>query len=1467
MNRSARWLILLTVTGVAVVFTAALIVVVSPRAVAQHPGADSAADEKLVGHSSPSAELEPALAKALATAGRDQRLNIIVEMREQVAPATVLQGRTSGARARQQMVSAMQATAERTQASVRAYLVTRWLTGDVTRVRPFWIFNGLAVNGARPEVVEDLAARSDIALVRLDHRRRWIEEESERGDEGRVIQDLSVEWGVKQIRADEVWGELGVTGSGVVVANLDTGVDWQHPALQAAYRGYNPKGFHQHEGNWFDAIGDGALYPVDGHGHGSHTMGTIVGGGGIGVAPGAQWIAVRAFGSDGFALDSWLHAGFEWVLAPDGDPDLAPQVVNNSWGNNVSALTTFQRDLDALRAGGIFVVFSAGNLGPEQRTISSPASLPGAFAVGASDQDDEVASFSSRGPSPWGEVRPHVVAPGVNVYSTLPGGAYEEKQGTSMAAPHAAGTAALMLSAWPDLTITQTAFILTSTAVPLSDTIPNNITGYGRVDAYAAVALAANAGLISGTVYGAGVPLPDATVQATPVISGPAGSATTDSAGGYQLFLGAGYYDLAASAFGYATAYAHALPVNTGMVTTQDFDLVPLPTGHLEGTVTALGGGPVEATVSVLGTPVATTAEGGHYQLDLPSGQYTLEVRALGYRVVTASVTVTTGQDLLHAFLLPESMRVLLVDSGPWYYQSQIPYYRQTLDDLSYAYDETRLKHVPGDTPALTDLLSYDLVIWSAPSDSPGLVRAGVVLTDYLDSGGNLLVSGQDVGFWDGGGVSAIQPYYFDFLHSVFRVDNAPSRQVICLDDSSFDGIALTIEGEGGADNQNWPDEIGVVDPDHATQVCSYEAGRGAVIQAGFCRSHRALNLGFGFEAINDPADRAEFLTRALDWFASPRQTAGVEMLLQTAPTLVAQPGGVVTHSLRLRNLGEAGAGDVFDIEVEGDAWRTTVLTSTIDLGPCATGQAGVRVEIPTDATWNTFDALTVTARSSVDPGLSQTLIVTSKAPAPVLLVDDDRWFDQEAAYEEVLITADVPYDRWEVTGVFGSGSPSAEVLGWYPIALWFTGYDWFDPIHKNEVDRLTGYLDKGGRLFVSSQDALSYIESEDLTRDYFGVISYSWVLSQTSVQGVPGHVLGDGLGRVDLDYPFRNWSDSILPGPDTEVAFRGQHGQPAALTREGDCSISPSYCRWRSALFTFPVEALPEAVRETLMWRLVGWLSWLGRSSLRSDRAVAQVGDTVGYTLTLRNDGPGTVFGATVSNTLPAEMVLVEGPDGGASYDAQARRITWTGDLAPGEAIVSAYRLNLTSSAGGEPVQNIVDITLGTQGIRFQRQASVQVAAPELSASSLMMFAGGAERLSHDAGDAGQSPETAKSATEVSVIVVVRNDGLGDALDVSVDNPLPWPLRLITETLSSDGVGTATELPWGNRIRWEGDVDVGTQVTLTYRAVAPHLLNDGLWLYNAARLEDGLGGAWERGGWLYVEPYRRYLPIMVRDG
>ncbi len=1459
MKKGVRGFTLILVTGLVLAFTFALVAAAASPILPRHPDPQTPQpDERGGSRADPSflmsTTLTPELAKAMASAGSTERWNVIVEMRQQVSPATFAVRRPSDrSAARQQMVNAMQNTAQQSQVDVRAYLTTRWLAGDVEKVRPFWIFNGLAVEGARPDVIQNLAGRPDVAVVRLDQRRRWIED-----DPLSITLDTpsqgQVEWGIARIRANEVWHTWGISGTDVVVANVDTGVDWHHPALHANYRGYSLTGLHQHEGHWYDATGQGALYPVDGNGHGTHTMGTIAGQEGIGVAPGARWIAVRAFGSDGYALDSWIHAGLEWLIAPNGDPTQAPDVVNNSWSSNISNLTTFHQDIAALRAAGILVIFSNGNHGPTKGSVGSPASLPGAFAVGASDQEDEIAYFSSRGPSPWGETRPHLAAPGVHVNSALPGGAYSLKQGTSMAAPHVAGTVALILDANPDMTITETASVLTRTAVPLSHVIPNNASGYGRVDAYAAVSLVTDAGQVRGTVKGDGTPLPGATIQATPLLNDLHGTTRSDKQGRYHLFLGAGHYDLTVSAFGYKTAHAHALSVTNGVTVVRNFDLTPLPTGQLYGHVSAKNGTPLEAQINVLDTPITCTAQNGSYLLDLPSGDYTLEARLLGYRVMTANLRISAGQSTNYDWVLPESLRILLIDGGAWHYHSQDIYYRQALDTLGYAYDLQALKQMPMDIPTFGQLVAYDVVIWSAPDYSPGIITAGDTLADYLSTGGNLLLSGQDIAFWDGGGNLRFYPYYTDMLYSLFRSDNAPSRHIVCQDDSIFAGMRLTIQGADGADNQRSPDQISIRRPDYVSLICHYEGGDGALVQTDVCNPYRALNLAFGFEAINDAQDRVQFMGRALEWFASPPQVVGVELSTQSEPVQVAPGGSALTHTLRLRNLGQAGTGDTFQIEIEGAQWETTLSHQQLALSPCAQGYADIRVDVPNGLNWDSSDRITVTAHSTVSPTLSQSMVLTSKVPAPILLVDDDRWYDQEQIYESALQAADAPYDRWDVLpkGTWGAGSPSAEVLSWYPIVLWYNAYDWFDPIHASELPRLTKYLDQGGRFFLSSQEYLYEIGTAALTRDYLGVVGYTWNISHTIMHGVPGNVLGDGVESATLDYPFPNWSTSLLPAYGSQVALRGQHGQPGGVNWEGACDGTAG-CRWRTAFFAFPFEALPQAVRETLMSRLVGWLSWLGQSDLKADRTLAQLGDTVGYTLTLHNDGPQPVISAAVSNTLPIGTVLASGPAGGASYDPASRRVTWNGDLAPGATVSFTYQLQLVGGTGyvttSHALHNTAEFILGAQGLHFKRQATVRMAAPDLSVSSIV-----------------HTPTPAKSFQPVSVTLVLRNDGLTDALSVTLDNPLPWPMHLVTGTATSAGGGQLAQWPRRNRISWEGTLNVGTPVTVTYHATAPMVLQTPTWFYNAIELRDGTGGAWARGTWLLVEPNRHYLPLLIKD-
>ncbi|MCA1554517.1 MAG: S8 family serine peptidase, partial [Chloroflexi bacterium] len=478
------------------------------------------------------------------------------------------------------------------------------------------------------------------------------------------------------------------------------------------------------------------------------------------------------------------------MLAPAGGPNLAPDVVSNSWGDNNGSDITFLDDVRALRAANILSVFAGGNNGSNAGTISSPASFDESFAVGASDPNDAVAYFSSRGPSSLtGNIKPDITAPGVNVVSSVPGGNYGTMSGTSMATPHIAGVAALIRQAQPLISITETLFIITSTAAPLSTTLLNNDTGWGRVNAYAALMQVAARGMLSGHVVGDGLPLPDAQIVITDRFTRTV-QTTTDAGGNYQIGLARGRYSVSIGAFGYGSQMNNSVIITTNQTTVLDADLARAPTATVRGIVTDLAtGAPLTASVSAINTPVtATTDVAGAFSLVLPVGTYTLRAASWEHRVATATVTLTAGDVFTRDFALTSAPSILLVDSGKWYYDSQIQYYSSALDALGFLYHVHAITNSLTASPNVTMMTPYSITLWSSPQDSPEFVKAGGGIASYLDRGGRLLLSGQDIAFWDGGGTIIFAPTYFPSrLFAQFDTDNVPSPLV-----RGADGEVLT---------------------------------------------------------------------------------------------------------------------------------------------------------------------------------------------------------------------------------------------------------------------------------------------------------------------------------------------------------------------------------------------------------------------------------------------------------------------------------------------------------------------------------------------------------------------------------------------------------------------------------------------------------------------------------------------------
>jgi subtilisin family serine protease len=538
----------------------------------------------------------------------------------------------------------------------------------------YWIVNEMVVRGRLP-LARALASLSGVAKVRAPKGYRIVRPVHSRP--GAAPNDSDPEWGIAKIGADQVWQE-GILGQGVVVASVDTGVDYTHPALVHQYRGNEGNGNFDHNYNWWDPTGVCGDVPCDNVAHGTHTMGTMVGGDGpgpftpdIGVAPEAKWIAAKGcldFGCDETDL---ISAG-QFLLAPtdlqgqNPDPSKRPDLINNSWGSDDPFDTFYAGVVDAWRAAGIVPVFAIGNNG---YGFCGSAGTPGNFAnvlgVGATDINDNIAEFSSLGPAPDGRVKPDVSAPGVNVTSSVPGGGYEAFDGTSMATPHVAGTIALMISAKQNLRGQYDALAtsLDASAVDRPDDScggdpdgdPNNVYGDGRIDALAAVDLVKTGGTLMGTVTDAATTDPIA--GATVLVRGHGHdyTATTDPSGAYELFLAAGKYHATASAFGYEAADDVTVKIKADQTTVRSFALEPLPRHVLSGTATSVESGKPLAGVKVqaLGTPVPPAYTDGHgaYALTLPEGSYSIEAN-IGGCTDTGSADVELDQDVVQDFAL-----------------------------------------------------------------------------------------------------------------------------------------------------------------------------------------------------------------------------------------------------------------------------------------------------------------------------------------------------------------------------------------------------------------------------------------------------------------------------------------------------------------------------------------------------------------------------------------------------------------------------------------------------------------------------------------------------------------------------------------------------------------------------------------------------------------------------------------------
>lgn len=488
--------------------------------------APSAADTKIA----------PWLEQRLGTAHERVEMLVVIDGEADLSPASARASRPEKSRV---VYDTLRSRSLARQEPVIAWLAQRGITVE----QRFWLVNAILIK-ADQGTAHALASRKDVArIVGNPQLRGFPEAEISLVDEGAVCKTSvptssldgslgneagvgepttapsTVEYGPTLINAPSVWSIKNVRGEGIVVATMDTGVQWNHPAIQPKYRGYSPSG-SDHSHSWHDSV-QHTTVPFDDHGHGTHVTGIEVGDDGagnqIGVAPGARWIACRNMDHGNGTPARYLEC-MQWGLAPyaegenpltDGRPDLGADITNNSWGcPPVEGCDPFtlQEGFDNLRAAGQMTVAAAGNAGPSCGSVDDPPAIyDSVFSIGAVGSSSTLASFSSRGPvtiDGSGRLKPNVAAPGVAVRSSYPTNTYLPVSGTSMASPHATGAMALLWSAKPALKkqIRISRCYLEQSAVAPSGSPascggtgpgdhPNNLWGWGLIDVLAAIDL------------------------------------------------------------------------------------------------------------------------------------------------------------------------------------------------------------------------------------------------------------------------------------------------------------------------------------------------------------------------------------------------------------------------------------------------------------------------------------------------------------------------------------------------------------------------------------------------------------------------------------------------------------------------------------------------------------------------------------------------------------------------------------------------------------------------------------------------------------------------------------------------------------------------------------------------------------------------------------------------------------------
>ncbi|MCT2582206.1 S8 family serine peptidase [Actinophytocola gossypii] len=884
------------------------------------------------------------------------------------------------------VVDTLREHAADSQAEVVRHLEAR---DDITVLNRLWLTNMLVVEF--PADTGALGALAEIPGVDrlIPNFELTVPDVAESAD---VTAQAST-WGLDKIEAARVWQELGVTGADAKVAVLDTGVAIDHPDLAGKMATTDPRD-PQHPGGWaeFDTAGARVdTLPRETSGHGTHVTGTVVGGDtsgtAIGVAPDAEYMhgLIIPHGRGSFAQ---VAAGMQWAVAPtdsNGEPaGSPPDVVSMSLGSN-GFHTEMIAPVRAIRAAGIVPAIAIGNNCGTAGT-ASPGNVYEAVAVGATDSSDNVASFScgavvrkdqwTEPPAEWPEewVKPDISAPGVDVYSAAPGGGYSTLSGTSMATPHTAGTAALMRSAAPDLSVDELFDALADTSFwddRNAPDRPDTRFGHGRINAYEATARVAVHSGISGmvTAGATGDPVGRATVEVSPGDR----TLTTDADGTFGTRLAPGTYELSVSVFGFEDARVSDVVVSANSFTPVAVPLQHVPSGQLTGTVVfdESGHGVPNATIRVLDVPrdvSATSGADGRYTIPLvPAGNYAVEVDHPSFTAPEPSrVTVTAEGSTTANFTLTRQPPSVAIVSYPESYAQPFLDHVFTPAGIpatiySYSELEQAARHPVVVIGYNISTGTYNRDRFQAMLDATDASGAGVLFLDYatgtLKGIGQLSKhTGQPEATWSTAGWIAGEDLRYEVTeeHPIFGDRKVGDNVMLAPVDSDLPKWAAWFAGYEGDGRRI----IGMLDRNSGT------VGGGVAIDQRANNRHVLLSM-HGADPDAWTPDAKEIFYNAIDWAAPEPQANAPHFAaydLTVSPDDV-QVGEPVCVAARVKNVGSSAGTYDAELTVRGSTFAVTPVTlaagASTTVGWTVTPDAAGTYPITVGPLSNTFRART----------------------------------------------------------------------------------------------------------------------------------------------------------------------------------------------------------------------------------------------------------------------------------------------------------------------------------------------------------------------------------------------------------------------------------------------------------------------------------------------------------------------------